>query len=121
MLVESRIGAFIAENNLPINISQPLVNLIKACAPQKSVEKLSKLSMSKVKCANVLRQGLGLYFSRDLICWLKETKFSIIPDETTDVITEKQLAISVSYFDYQVCEVVNSSYDMHRREENTIR
>lgn len=76
------------------------------------VEKLQQLTMSATKCTNVVRQGLGLYFSRDLVTRLKETKFSIIPDETTDVSTEKQLAICVSYFDYEQCEVIYSFYDM---------
>ena len=114
LLVESRIAAFLAENNLPISISQPMLDLIKACSPKDSSEKelLNKLTMSNVKCANLLRQGLGLYYSRDLVNVLRETKFSIIPDETTDVSTEKQMAICVSYFDYNLCEVVNSFYDM---------
>lgn len=59
-----------------------------------------------------MRQGLGVHFSRDLVNKLKETKFSIIPDETTDISTEKQLAICVSYFDYERCEVIYSFYDM---------
>ena len=114
LLTESRISAFVAEHNLPFSISQPLVDLIKATSPTNAMEgqKLKQLTMSAIKCTNVVRQGLGLYFSRDLINRLRETKFSIIPDETTDVSTEKQLAICVSYFDFEKCEVMYSFYDM---------
>ena len=61
--------------------------------------------MRATKCTNVIRQGLGYKFSRDLVDNLKQTKFSIIPDETTDVGSQKQLAIGVVYFDQDTFEV----------------
>ena len=78
MLTKSRICAFIAQNNLPFSISKQLVNLIKETS-------LKQLKMCATKCTNVIKQGLGYKFSRDLVDNLKQTKFSIIPDETTDV------------------------------------
>lgn len=89
MLTESRLCAFIAEHTLPFSISQPLA-----------------------KATNIMRQGLGFYISQLLIDHLKKTKFSSIPDETTDVSTEKQLAICVFYFDYEKCEVAVSFFDI---------
>lgn len=114
MLTESRICAFIAQNNLPFTISKPLVNLIKETCPSNTSEKesLKQLKMCATKCTNVMRQGLGYKFSRDLVDRLKHTKFSIIPDETTDVGSEKQLAICVVYFDQDTFEVVTAFLDM---------
>lgn len=59
-----------------------------------------------------MRQGLGYKFSRELVDHLKHTHFSMIPDETTDVGTEKQLAICVVYFDQDTFEVVTAFLDM---------
>ena len=105
MLTKSRICAFIAQNNLPFSISKQLVNLIKETS-------LKQLKMCATKCTNVMRQGFGYKFSRDLVDHLKYTKFSIILDETTDVGSEKQLAICVVYFDQDTFEVVTAFLDM---------
>lgn len=114
MLTESRICAFIAENNPPFSISKPLVDLIKVICPSNTSEKesLEHLKMCATKCTNVMRQGLGYKFSRELVDHLKHTHFSMIPDETTDVGTEKQLAICVVYFDQDTFEVVTAFLDM---------
>lgn len=114
MLTESRICAFIAQNDLPFSICKPLVDLIKEVCPSNISEKesLKQLKMCATKCTNVMRQGLGYRFSRNLADCLKHTKFSIIPDETTDVGTEKQLAICVVYFDQDTFEVVTAFFDM---------
>ncbi|XP_068250343.1 zinc finger protein 862-like [Palaemon carinicauda] len=114
MLTEGRIASFIAENNLPFSLSKSLVDLIKATCPNNSAENnmLHELKMSATKCTNIIRQGLGFRFSKELIDRLKVTKFSIIPDETTDVSGDKQLAICVVYFDYEKFESVTSFFDM---------
>jgi hypothetical protein len=66
-----------------------------------------------------LRQGLGLYFSKHLVEILRKTYFSIIPDETTDVSTEKQLGICVSYFDEKSVRSVTRFFDMVEVENCT--
>lgn len=114
MLTECRIAAFIAENNLPLSLSKSVLDLLKATCPANTFEKdmLQQLKMSATKCTNIIRQGLGFRFSEELIDRLKVTKFSIIPDETTDVSSDKQLAVCVVYFDYEKNESVTSFYDM---------
>ena len=42
---------------------------------------LKGIHLSATKCTNILRQGLGLHFSKQLVDILRETYFSIIPDE----------------------------------------
>lgn len=114
MLTECRFAAFIAENNLPLSLSKSVLDLLKATCPANTFEKdmLQQLKMSATKCTNIIRQGLGFRFSEELIDRLKVTKFSIIPDETTDVSSDKQLAVCVVYFDYEKNESVTSFYDM---------
>ena len=56
-------------------------------------------------------QGLGLYFCKDLVDLLKNTKFSVISDETTDVSCTKQLAMCVVYFDDNKFETITSFFD----------
>ncbi len=55
--------------------------------------------MAATKCTNVIRQGTGLYHGKQLVDILRRKKFSMIPDETTDISSEKQLGICVMYVD----------------------
>lgn len=114
MLTEARVCGFIAENNLPFSLANSVIDLVKALCPSNSAEKdsLQKMSMSRTKCVNIARQGLGFNFSKSLVEILKTTMFSIIPDETTDISSEKQLALCVVYFDYEKMEPVTSFFDM---------
>ena len=54
--------------------------------------------MGATKCTNVIRQGVGLYYAKELTEILRHKRFSIIPDETTDVSSE-QLGVCVMYVD----------------------
>ena len=50
---------------------------------------------------------------------LRETKFSVIPDETTDVATEKQLGIVARHFDSEKMDIVTCFLDPISVENNT--
>ena len=112
---------FLAEHNLPLSLIGPLVSLFKSTAPvnSKEVEVLKGIHLSTTRCTNILRQGLGLYFSKELVQILRDTYFSIIPDETTDVATEKQLGICVLYFDELTVQPVTRFFDMVEVETAT--
>ncbi len=118
---EARVCAFLAEHNLPFTIVNPLMSLLKSTIPTnpREVDVLKGIHLSATKCTNILRQGLGLYFSKHLVKILRETYFSIIPDETTDVSTEKQLGICVSYFDEKSVRSVTRFFDMVEVENCT--
>ena len=61
-----------------------------------------------------------MYFTKDLVEILRASYFSIvIPDETTDVSTEKQLGICVAYFNEKTMEPVTRFFDMVSVEDST--
>ena len=61
---------------------------------------------------------MGLY-SKELVQILRDTYFSIIPDETTDVSTEKQSGICVMCFDEPTVQPVTWFFDMVEVETAT--
>ena len=95
--MEIKIASFIAEKNLPLSISEDLMALLKSLFPNDKT--LSRVSLGKQKTTNVIRQVLGFQFLRDGCQKLRENKFSVIIDETTDRSTQSQLAILGTYFD----------------------
>ena len=97
----AQVAAFIAEHNVSLRLAPFLLDLIKARCPKSSHEGncLREIEMGATKCTNVIRQGFGLHYAKELIEILRCKRFSIIPDEMTDVSSEKQLAICVMYVD----------------------
>ena len=96
--IEVKLCAFIAENNLPISLSEDLVALLKNLFP--SEVSLQNVKLGKQKATNVIRQVLGFYSIKEVITFkLKANPFSLIIDETTDRSTMTQLAILGTYFD----------------------
>ncbi len=100
-ITTAQVAAFIAEHNLPLRLAPFLLDLIKARCPKNSQETncLRQIEIGATKCTNVIRQGIGLHYAQELIDILRCKRFSIIPDETTDVSSEKQLAVCVMYVD----------------------
>ena len=94
-----QLASFIAEHNLPLTISPFLLELLKSRAPQniEETKSLQEMRLGATKCTNIVRQGVGLFHAKELVEILRQKKFSIIPDETTDVSTAKQLAMCVMY------------------------
>ena len=94
MLTQAKVAAFLSENNLPFSLSPALTKLIKPIQPstQEEARALINMKLGATKCTNIVRHGLGLYFCKDLVDILKNTKFSVIPDKTTDFSRTKQLA-----------------------------
>eukprot|EP00794_Sanderia_malayensis_P011694 gene11694-12910_t len=109
-----QVASFISENNLPVTLSETLLNLIKARAPKnaKETNSLKEMHMAATKCTNVIRQATGLYHTKQLVDILRSHKFSIIPDETTDISSEKQLGICIMYMDEEEFTPVTRFFDM---------
>jgi hypothetical protein len=95
--IEIKLCVFIAENNLPISLTQDLVALLKSLFPSEG--SLKNVKLGKQKATNVIRQVLGFYSIKEVITKLKANPFSLIIDETTDRSTKTQLAVLGTYFD----------------------
>ena len=86
LLTQAKVAAFLSENNLPFSLSPALTELMKSIQPstQEEARALKNMKLAATKCTNIVREGLGLFFCKDFVDILN-TKFSVIPDEITDV------------------------------------
>ncbi|KAG7177383.1 hypothetical protein Hamer_G016667 [Homarus americanus] len=73
---------FIAKHNLPFTTAGHLVDLMKRMFPDSAIAQ--GMNMKRTKCTEVERT-LGRCVTADLVDKLRESKFSIIVDETTDI------------------------------------
>jgi hypothetical protein len=94
--IEIKLCSFITEKNLPISIVEDLVPLLRNLFP--SDPALREVKLGKQKATNVIRQVLGFHAIKKCVSKLRNEKFSVIIDETTDKSTTSQLAILAVYF-----------------------
>lgn len=87
---------FIAEHNLPFTIVEHMIDLCKVMFPDSAIAQ--SMNMKKTKCSELTR-SLGNCITSELIQKLKQHKFSVIIDESTDVSTTKCLTVLVKYYD----------------------
>jgi len=92
-VAEIRIASFIAENNLPINLVDHLVVLIKSIDLKR--KDLEKLSCNRTKCTRLINNVVGATGFDNVLNIMKNHKFSILVDESTDHSCIKHLAIVV--------------------------
>ena len=115
--MEIKLCAFIAEHNLPISLSDDMLEFLKSLFPLDNI--LKNVSLGKQKATNVLRQVLGFDYLKEAVSTLRSRKFSFIIDETTDKSTAKQLAILATYFDLESFESKQFLLDMIEVEDGT--
>lgn len=98
--IEIKLCAFIAEYNLPISLSDDFVEFLRSLFP---LNKLKNVTLGKQKATNVIRQVIAFDYLhlQQAVSALRERKFSMIIDKTTDLSTLKQLAILVTLIDME--------------------
>ena len=115
--MEIKICAFLAEHNLPISLSDDLVQFLQSLFPRDDV--IKTVTLGKQKASNVIRQVLGFNYLHQAASTLRSEKFSFIIDEATDLSTSKQLAILATYFDMDAFETKHYLVDMVEVEAGT--
>lgn len=92
-LAEIRLASFIVEHNISITAVDHLVSLIKNLKLDENSVK--KLSCNRTKCTALINNAIGHTSFEILVDSLKNNKFSILVDESTDHSAIKNLAIVV--------------------------
>lgn len=106
---EIKVAAFLAAHNLPFMLSDSLVPLIANICPDSKIAQ--KMSMGRTKTTAIVHE-VGSQFSCDLADHLRQpgNYFSVIMDETTDLGSVKQCAMTVIY--YKSHKVITEFWDM---------
>lgn len=90
---EIKVAMFIAEHNISFQTADHLVSLIKDIS--KNIEVSQNMSCNRMKCNAIVKNVLGLGILENLLARMKNNKFSIIVDESTDCSSVKHLAVLV--------------------------
>lgn len=93
---EIKIATFVVEHHLPFQIMDHLSDLVTNIFPDSEVAKKFQCKHTKSRC--IIKHVVGDHFRSLLVEKLRNTLFSIIIDESTDISSTKLLAIVVRFF-----------------------
>ena len=93
---EIKIAAFIVEHNLSFQVMDHLSEVIKESFPDSKIA--MEFSCKHTKTRSIVKNVIARKFRNQLQETLRQRKFSIIIDESTDISSTKQLAIVVRFF-----------------------
>lgn len=99
-----RVCAFIAEHDLSLTMSQPLVDLVKSCAADRSA--LSRLSISNSHASYLCTYGLAARYRAELSSKLQGVHFSLNIDEATNANADRILNALIRYYDEEQGKVL---------------
>lgn len=90
---------FIVEHNLPMRLLEHLPKLIQSIGHDSEI--LKHIKCSRSKGTNIILNQLGPASLEQIAKHMRNSFFSLIADETTDVSTKKCLAVVVRYYDFE--------------------
>ena len=93
---EIKMATFVVEHNLQFAVMDRLSDLVNDIFPDSNIA--SKFKSKHTKTHSIIKNVLAKQFRCDLIETLRNIKFSIIIDESTDISSKKQLAVAVRFF-----------------------
>ncbi|XP_064082920.1 uncharacterized protein LOC135198931 [Macrobrachium nipponense] len=106
---EIKLISFLAEHNISINSIDHLSSICKDIFPDSQIA--NQLSLKRTKATRVLGD-IGKFSQKQLYDAMKQNKFSIIIDETTDISTCKSCAIVIKLFNQATGKIETKFLDL---------
>lgn len=92
---EIRLSIFFAEHNVGTHIIDHLTPLLKDIFPDSKV--CQDIQLGRTKCTEMIKNVVGKYETNLLVKDLRDTSFSVLVDETTDISSKKSMCVLVRY------------------------
>lgn len=116
-IAETKITSFLAENNLSLNMADKIVHLIQHVGKDSDV--IPKLQLGRTKATSILCEVIGKESKEICVNIMKENRFSIIVDESTDVSSTKFLCICIRYYDKDLKKITDRFFDLIKVVDST--
>ncbi|CAH1111603.1 unnamed protein product [Psylliodes chrysocephalus] len=92
---EIRLSIFFAEHNVATHTIYHLMPLLKDIFPDSKV--CQDIQLGRTKCTEIIKNIVGNYETNLLVKDLRDTSFSVLVDETTDISAKKSMCVLVRY------------------------
>ncbi|XP_063217307.1 uncharacterized protein LOC134528039 isoform X2 [Bacillus rossius redtenbacheri] len=107
---EIKLSAFIAEHNVAFSVADHLTAVIKDIFYDHKIAQ--KLTLKRTKTCSIVNNVIAADHKEKLANKLKNTKFSILTDESTDIGTIKMSCIVVRYHDFQSGRIESKFWEL---------
>lgn len=102
---EMKICAFLVEHKIAFQSVVHLTELMKSCFPDSKIAQEMRLKRTKI--TNLSTRVIGASFKEQLVQTLRNTKFSVMIDESTDISTVK-----TTFNDEKIGKVVSKYFGL---------
>lgn len=107
---EIKLAGFFSEHNISFKTADHLIEIIKENFTDP--ETVKNVTLKRTKCRAIVENVIGETFKEELVKILKETKFSILIDESTDIACTKSMCIVTRFFDSSSGRVVSKFFEL---------
>lgn len=105
---EVRMALFVTEHNLPFTVMEHLPKLVKRICPDSKIAK--QVACSRTKTTAITKAVTGEEGKSQLCSLLRQNKFSVMIDESTDISSSKHLCVVARVFDNE--KVSDAFFDL---------
>ncbi|KAJ2954866.1 hypothetical protein O0L34_g3184 [Tuta absoluta] len=109
---EIKLAGFFAEHNIPFSVADHLTDLLKEIVIDSKL--IKEIDLKRTKVTAVVKNVIGEGHKSELANKLKQTKFSIMTDETTDVTSIKTACVVVRYFDEDAQKICSAFWELYK-------
>ncbi|XP_034946423.1 uncharacterized protein [Chelonus insularis] len=107
---EIKLCGFLSKHNLSFKIMDHLGLLLKSCFPDSQITQ--KIQMKSTKSSAIVKNVIVVSKKEYLANKLKNNKFSILVDESTDISAIKALCIVMRFYDCEASKIVSRFWDL---------
>ncbi|XP_034938252.1 uncharacterized protein [Chelonus insularis] len=107
---EIKLCGFLSKHNLSFKIMDHLGPLLKSCFPDSQIAQ--KIQMKSTKSSAIVKNVIVVSEKEYLANKLKNNKFSILVDESTDISAIKALCIVIRFYDCEASNIVSRFWDL---------
>jgi hypothetical protein len=110
---ELKLVGFLAEHNISFLSMDHLQGVLKECFPDSNIAK--NIHLHRTKATAMATNVLGKQERININLVLKQVKFSIVIDESTDISTCKNLCIIVRFYDSRNNKIVSKFFGTYHK------
>lgn len=111
-IAEVKLSGFLVEHNLSFRTMDHMTELLKDIFPDSKIAQ--QISLKRTKATAIATAVIGETEKEALAAKLKQSKFSAISDESTDISTQKSSCIVVRFYDEKTKQIVSKFWELSK-------
>ncbi|CAG5047081.1 unnamed protein product [Parnassius apollo] len=112
---ESSLALFVCEHCAIMAVD----HLSELCKYRFLDSKYSDIKLHRTKCTNIIKNVLAPHFIQEIVTDLGDQEYSLLIDESTDILVLKMLGVSIRYFSRSLKKIISTFLGLVEIEDGT--